>query len=523
MRISDRTYIGIVEDNNDPRRLGRCRIRVFDVFDSIPTQDIPWATPWKDLNGNQFILPEIGKVVTVVFDSENIYKPEYIYSDNYNVNLENKINKISDGAYLSMRTLLFDHKTQIYSNDDEGLMIDYKFNHINMKHDSMNLCLKDNYGKINIGDETADQEAILGTNFLAWFDEFVDSLLGHRSGPYFDNKGAPVVASPDFITLLRKYKALKQPKFLSKNVFLNSNHQINSIRQNKEIRENSPQLGDSWKSTTIKNYIYSDQVDDFKPKYGTGEETPVAKTSTNESTTLSTNTNQPLDPIVNEPTVGDVNPDVQKILDSMESKNYKIVDKPYYINIVSIRYQYEGDLYSNQFKDRMWAIWKNSEGLWEFNSWSISTIPGLYMNKKEGLRMKSWCKTNRPKGLAILVPAQYQGIYKFYEAEEPRNLPKMKARPTFRSLDKQLVYRDKSFDTDLISFSNRENPDKGNHGIFIHRGFPGGTLVNNWSEGCQVFSRDSDYEQLCELARKHLGLYGNSFDYTLMTSRDIGS
>jgi len=145
------------------------------------------------------------------------------------------------------------------------------------------------------------------------------------------------------------------------------------------------------------------------------------------------------------------------------------------------------------------------------------------MNKKEGLRMKSWCKTNRPKGLAILVPAQYQGIYKFYEAEEPRNLPKMKARPTFRSLDKQLVYRDKSFDTDLISFSNRENPDKGNHGIFIHRGFPGGTLVNNWSEGCQVFSRDSDYDQLCELARKHLGLYGNSFDYTLMTSRDIGS
>jgi hypothetical protein len=524
MRVSNRTYIGIVEDNNDPRRLGRCRIRVFDVFDGLPPQDIPWATPWKDLNGNQFILPEVGKVVTVVFDSENIYKPEYIYSDNYNINLENKLKKISDVAYSSMRTLLFDHKTQIYSNDDEGLMIDYKFNHVNMTDSTINISLKDNYGKVNIGDKTADQESILGTNFLAWFDEFVDSLLGHRSGPYFDSKGAPVVASPDFISLLRKYKAQKQPKFLSKNVFLNSNHQINTVRQNSDFRETLMQLGDSWKSTKVKNYIYSDDVPDYSPKYGTGEETPVSTNASNDIVSLSTSDeDQNVESIVELPTVGEVNPDVQKILNAMESKNYKIIDKPYYINVVAIRDQYEGDTYSNQFKDRMWAIWKNSEGLWEFNSWAISTIPGLYMNFKNKIKMKTWCKSNRPKGLGILVPAQYQNIYKFFEAEEPKNLTKMKARPTFRSINSQLAYRDKSFESDIISFSNRENPEKGNHGMFIHRGFPGGSLVNNWSEGCQVFSRESDYDQLCELARNHIKMHGNSFDYTLMTSKDIDS
>ena len=117
------TYVGIVEENIDPKKLGRCRIRVIDVFDDIPLEDIPWATPWKDLNGNSFNLPEKGKVVTVIFDSGNIYKPEFIYSEHYNVNLESKLSKLSEGDYKSMKSVIFDHKTQIYVNDKEGLKI----------------------------------------------------------------------------------------------------------------------------------------------------------------------------------------------------------------------------------------------------------------------------------------------------------------------------------------------------------------------------------------------------------------
>jgi hypothetical protein len=59
---SGKTYIGVVEDNNDPKKLGRCKIRVFDVFDGrnkaneydLKTIDLPWAFPWKDLTGNEF-------------------------------------------------------------------------------------------------------------------------------------------------------------------------------------------------------------------------------------------------------------------------------------------------------------------------------------------------------------------------------------------------------------------------------------------------------------------------------------
>ena len=45
-----------------------------------------------------------------------------------------------------------------------------KFNNLNIKEDTINLNLKDNFGKVNVGDESANQEAILGTNFLGWFD-----------------------------------------------------------------------------------------------------------------------------------------------------------------------------------------------------------------------------------------------------------------------------------------------------------------------------------------------------------------
>jgi hypothetical protein len=168
---ANKTYIGVVEDNNDPLKLGRARIRVLDVFDDINTEDIPFASPWKDLNGNQFNVPEKGKVLLVVFDSGDEHKPEFISADHYNVNLEKKLTSLSATDYVSMKSLIFDHKTQIYVNDKEGLKIDHKFNNINITDNTIDLNLKDNNRHVNIGDATAGQQAILGNHWMDWFDE----------------------------------------------------------------------------------------------------------------------------------------------------------------------------------------------------------------------------------------------------------------------------------------------------------------------------------------------------------------
>jgi hypothetical protein len=77
----DRLYIGKVEDNKDPEKLGRCRIRVFGVFDKdIPTEDLPWAIMNNSFCGSMyggFIIPPIGAIVSVHFNNGDLYSPMY--------------------------------------------------------------------------------------------------------------------------------------------------------------------------------------------------------------------------------------------------------------------------------------------------------------------------------------------------------------------------------------------------------------------------------------------------------------
>ena len=174
--LNNRTFVGIVMNIEDPTNMGRCKIKVIDVLEEIPDEDLPWATPWKDLNGNQFTVPDKGKIVSVVFDGGNPYRPEYIFAEHFNINLEKKLKELSGKSYTSMRALIFDHKTQIFSNDTDGLMIDYKFNQINITKDQIALNLKDNMSLLRLGTDNADQQAILGNHFLNWFDEFLDNI-----------------------------------------------------------------------------------------------------------------------------------------------------------------------------------------------------------------------------------------------------------------------------------------------------------------------------------------------------------
>lgn len=76
----DNNYVGVVEDNNDPLRYGRCKIRVHGLYDDMATEDMPWAIPKNSLPigpAGSFIVPENGTVVEVIFDDGDIYEPTY--------------------------------------------------------------------------------------------------------------------------------------------------------------------------------------------------------------------------------------------------------------------------------------------------------------------------------------------------------------------------------------------------------------------------------------------------------------
>lgn len=72
---------GIVVDNNDPDKLGRCKIRVYGVFeDEIPDIDLPWAIPDFNFIGSNlgsFVVPPLNTLVKVYFESNDIYLPRY--------------------------------------------------------------------------------------------------------------------------------------------------------------------------------------------------------------------------------------------------------------------------------------------------------------------------------------------------------------------------------------------------------------------------------------------------------------
>lgn len=253
------TYIGVVEDNLDPKRLGRVKVRVMDVFDDIPLEDLPWASPWKDLSGDNFNIPDIGKIVTVVFDQGKENAPEFIYSQHYNVNLENKIKSIGDSDYQSMKSILFDHKTQFYVNDNDGLMIDYMYNNINLNKDNISLNLKDNNSFLNLGDNSANQQAILGNHFMDWMGKFLSEL---QDGGLFNSSGN-AMPTPKLTKLIMEFKALKDIKYLSHHVNIVDNDSVKTVI-NKE-RENIAQYGDSWTSTIETNVLTSKKDEDFKP------------------------------------------------------------------------------------------------------------------------------------------------------------------------------------------------------------------------------------------------------------------
>lgn len=504
-KLKDQIFIGVVEDNNDPKKLGRCKIRVFTVYDSIASADLPWASPFKDLNGNQFVPPEVGKILSVVFNNGNIYKPEFIYAQHYNINLESKLQTLSDQGYRTMRVLMMDHKTQIYSNDDEGLMMDYKLNNINIVNNSINVNLKDNYGNLNLGDATANQQAILGTNFLNWFDEFVENLLGSQGGPYLGNLGEPVVANPDFIAVLNKYQAMKDPNFLSHNVNIVDNGQIS-----KKDRPINSQIGDGWKSTTLSNNITAEPVD-FNSKDGIKQEVDdpsyVAPATDGTPDSIIPAGGTYSNPVLSDPKS---NPDIDKMIRFMKSKGYVVYTETYRVNIIAFRNKDSGSI-TNKFDETLVLFFLNENNVWISRNYAVTTVPGY----KPG-------SSTLPNKVAILQLGQYVeqyqiGYHQNRTGQQGGAIDKNgNLYPAHKCLKLATTVVLRSRSGNLYDYSSPT--DRGSFGINIHHaGNPQSENVFNYSEGCQVFKNYNAHVEFMNYCQNQLTYAKKStFTYTLV-------
>lgn len=194
---------------------------------------------------------------------------------------------------------------------------------------------------------------------------------------------------------------------------------------------------------------------------------------------------------------------LEGVKEAVLSKGYKWFENgDYNLNLVGIRNSETENLVTNKFDDCVTVSYK-VDGEWNFHCFKATTDPGTHWT--ENLLNKD--------GVAILVPDQYRGSHTIgLHQGKYKALRQKKPLKVYRDKNKDGVY-------DLLE----ENIHEGIYGINIHRATAHGESkqVDKWSAGCQVLAKTADFDKLMELAQKSSDMYGNSFTYTLIESKDI--
>lgn len=193
----------------------------------------------------------------------------------------------------------------------------------------------------------------------------------------------------------------------------------------------------------------------------------------------------------------------QQIKTAIVKRGYRWFETGNYnINIIGIRNSSTGARVTNKFDDQIHVLYKNKDR-WFHKSYNATTDPG-----------KHWLTTLlNPRGTAILVPGQYRGAYQIgkhqgrYEALVQRKAVR--------------VYRDNNLD--MKYDKDPSTIQSGLFGINIHRASSSvvSKLVDKWSAGCQVIASPRDYSEFMNIVKQSAKIWGNSFTYTLIESKDI--
>lgn len=139
-------YLGVVEDNADPLKNGRARIRVYSIFDDIPTADLPWAVPSQKATffgqagkGGSISIPKVGAFVKVEFDHGDVMNPMYYEVQELEESLKAELGKTPvDTNYDNFHGILFDGdvKLKMWYTKEKGLTLMLDSSRVNIATDN---------------------------------------------------------------------------------------------------------------------------------------------------------------------------------------------------------------------------------------------------------------------------------------------------------------------------------------------------------------------------------------------------
>ncbi|MGB5819831.1 MAG: hypothetical protein WBG90_10135 [Saonia sp.] len=190
----------------------------------------------------------------------------------------------------------------------------------------------------------------------------------------------------------------------------------------------------------------------------------------------------------------------------MSIKGYRVYDTPtvgWNLNIVGVRAK---SLVPDKFDDTL-VVFHRFLDNWHTTYYPITTDPSISYLKKP----------INPKGTAILLEGQYQGIYQIDKHHG-------KYYALCQRLGNVSVYRDDDRNGTLaLDEKTIETGD--DFGINIHRGPRNGNWGSDnhkrYSAGCQVFADSRHFREFMEKCRNGQKAFGNKFTYTLLNELDF--
>ena len=158
----NKEYIGTVVYNEDPMFSGRCKIKIFGLFDELEVENIPWFQPQtscifsSSIGCGSISVPKLGSIVRVRFHGGDIYSGEYYNIQNIDPSLIEEIKDDYQGTHIltfdSERNLLVGYQPMMgFKIWLDGSMVKVDANgSVQLKHKNNSNVIEINERTINI-------------------------------------------------------------------------------------------------------------------------------------------------------------------------------------------------------------------------------------------------------------------------------------------------------------------------------------------------------------------------------------